>query len=729
MPKLFTPTDIAADATVGSATFRGRVWKVAPPYVSRLDASGGARDNTTQAADYRAKVGTIGEIDVRVWYGIRAATCPRFEPAVAYAYPAGVHDATAQPPVPPQTSGAELASGPQAGRPGGPYPPDAGVYNWHKMGTYESEEAAGLLNIFAPATAGPHPVVFMVHGGGWGVYHALAPQQWAAQLSALFNIIVVTPEYRLSTFGHLPHPDLNPTEPSVAYTEIKECLRWTHTNIAQFGGDASKIAIAGTSAGGAACQLLLEDDTTQAWFSCAWIDSGGGASRYPTSDFYNPRVVRFENVWTTLAPHLSCLDPQYRTIQEAFDDGRDFEWVLKNALRPEHVQAVADRAVTVSGVDKVLAGEGNLSASFRSAHENVFPFRRSTYATAIDAAKDGKFRKPCVLTFAGNEGINLLGSNYVTLRDALVNTSLRTLNGWAQRLGYANYIGFLNATWSGPQGLDDWAQDLPGGFSGYAELLDIPPVDINTQGGDAWAQRLGYANFADWEADEKVPTVGLQSDSSATYNPANGDLTVMGVPDLEYRWVLYTHAVFGYPAWRIARAIEANGQTATLAVNNFSANGQWAGHSQMVTMMFGTPEWNVGGVQNVPNETPPGSYANVRMDGLYVTLGIVMPKLARFAATGDPEGAYSNGAGFTIFDGNAPADQPSATVPGDFPGVWSSYDPVEPNHLNWIGKYFGPPSLDLNAIDPILNSQRDARSTYAEYMNGAYMEYMALLEP
>lgn len=676
MPELFTQTDTEVTATIGSATLVGRRWTSKPPYVSPLD-------ETPQADLYRAAIAGMSH-SVDVWRAVRYGEPPvgdlRFKPCVAYSYPAGTHQCVtpASPAV--QTYAEERGTN---GRPG-LYGSGAGTYGWPARGVVETEDAPHLT-VIAPITPGPHPVWVFTRGGGWTSGDSEMPQQWAMTLAALFNVVVVLPEYRHSVFGHFPLPGIAVSgEPSPAYTDFKEAVRWTHTNIGQFRGDTTAIGAFGTSAGGAQVLLLQEDDDADGWLAVAWADSGGGSAPYLTEAFWGPRVERFRNTVRGAAPFLLSQHPDYKWVQDAFDDGRSDAWVWQHALSVGHVQAMADIGpiVTAASVGAVVAGSGDLVAGVRTESENFYPFRRGSYANAIEMAKAGKIGVPMIFSYAECEALNLFGSDYVTVRNTLLALPTSTLDGWAQRLGYANYAAWKAADWIATHAAPD-------------------PSEPWQTGPDL--ENLSSAQFR------------------RIYDPA--------AIDCENRRVLYTHAVFGYPAWRMARAVVENGGTAYLVLNNFSANSIWAGHSQMVPLCAGTVEWNVGGVVNHPTASPPGEYANVRMDILFLALGLVMPKMARFAATGDPEGAYSAGDGFTIFAGNAPADG------GSLAGTWVPYSLLSPGHHNVVGKYFDPYD-NLNGAQFFpgtgtldLALQRDARTTHVAYMTDAFMEYLSLLEP
>ncbi|MFI1356167.1 alpha/beta hydrolase [Streptomyces sp. NPDC020898] len=104
----------------------------------------------------------------------------------------------------------------------------------------------------APATDGPLPVIYHVHGGGMVLgtnrVGVDMPLRWAKELGA----VVVSVEYRLAP--EHPHP--------APIDDVYAGLLWTADHAEEIGGDPERIVIAGTSAGGgltAALALLLRD--------------------------------------------------------------------------------------------------------------------------------------------------------------------------------------------------------------------------------------------------------------------------------------------------------------------------------------------------------------------------------------------------------------------------------------------------------------------------------------
>ena len=659
MPQRYFPTTTDCFITLSPGVIlRGFVADVQPPLPTPLDT-------TTQAATYRG-ANRDKSIQVEVYF-IRYALKPvRFEAPVPYVYPAGTHDCTKPNPVPHQTFSQERG---KVGRPRRGMP-DVGTYNWPRIDTVESEDC--LFFVYTrPVGATAQPCSFWIHGGGWGVNSNLGPQHQGDMLSAHWGLATVAVGYRLSTFGHYPHPDFMVAgEPSVAVLDIRACLQWVHGNAAALGIDPAKIGVGGTSAGGAATYELAQDPVAKALAIGFWSDSGAGHTANLDAEFYTPRARRMERNIRVAAPMLKSDHPDYRTVQDAFDDGRSYEWVLKNAVHFADVQAFSDmgQTVTYASVKAAIAG-GALVTSSRDATENVYPYQRGAYASPLDAAKDGQMTKPMIMSYAECEAFALIGDGTrAGLRNNLNAFSAGTRNSFAQRLGFADFAAFQT-----------WFNGSLAGF-GYPDGLKSLTSSLMKEAFDP-------GGFAE---------------------------------DLR---VLYTYAVFGYGAWRVARAMaEEASAPAYLLINNFSGNGEYASHSSLVHLMFFQPEWNVGGNTDYPAADPPGLYADVYMDTLYAA-EIVSGWWARFCATGDPNGAYSY-AGFDLFAGNPPADGGSLTAP------MSSYSLALPGNHNYIGKmYVGGEIDNLNAAHPTLLSQTYAKHTYAGRMGAFLLKCEENLEP
>jgi len=133
------------------------------------------------------------------------------------------------------------------------------------------------LNVFRPAkpASGKLPVMFWIHGGGFGE---------GANCMGLYNgsslaqkgAVVVTINYRLGPYGFLGHPLLTAesgTSGNYGILDQIAALQWVRKNIAHFGGDPDCVTIFGESAGGASVATLLVSPLSKGLFHRAIIQS------------------------------------------------------------------------------------------------------------------------------------------------------------------------------------------------------------------------------------------------------------------------------------------------------------------------------------------------------------------------------------------------------------------------------------------------------------------------
>ena len=112
-------------------------------------------------------------------------------------------------------------------------------------GGHYGDLPAQRVEVIAPDTPGPHPVLVFIHGGGW---HSGVPGEYhfVGRALARAGYVVVLPGYRLTPDGIYPRM----LEDSAA------ALRWTRDNVAAHGGDPDRVVIAGHSAGAYNAVLL-----------------------------------------------------------------------------------------------------------------------------------------------------------------------------------------------------------------------------------------------------------------------------------------------------------------------------------------------------------------------------------------------------------------------------------------------------------------------------------------
>jgi para-nitrobenzyl esterase len=145
------------------------------------------------------------------------------------------------------------------------------------------------LNVWTPAHAAgaPLPVLFWIHGGGFTGGSGSVPIYDGAALAAQ-GIVVIDINYRLGAFGFLALPELSAEAPDgvsgdYGLLDVVAALRWVHTNIAAFGGDANAITIAGQSAG-AALVLDLDVSPLAKGLYARAIAQSGAALNLPAPD-------------------------------------------------------------------------------------------------------------------------------------------------------------------------------------------------------------------------------------------------------------------------------------------------------------------------------------------------------------------------------------------------------------------------------------------------------------
>ena len=108
------------------------------------------------------------------------------------------------------------------------------------------------VRIYTPKGAGPFPILLYFHGGGWVVCSIETHDAWCRHLTNRIGCIVVSVNYRQA-----------PEHPFPA--AVDDCLavaQWAATHGVSFGGDGSRLAVGGDSAGGnlaAGVSLLARD--------------------------------------------------------------------------------------------------------------------------------------------------------------------------------------------------------------------------------------------------------------------------------------------------------------------------------------------------------------------------------------------------------------------------------------------------------------------------------------
>jgi acetyl esterase/lipase len=106
------------------------------------------------------------------------------------------------------------------------------------------------LDLYIPRGQAGFPVAMFVYGGSWRI----GDRSWyrgVGQRLAQAGIGVAIPSYRAMGLARNAHP--------AQIGDVAAAFAWVHSHIAEYGGDASRLYVAGHSAGGHLASLLALD--------------------------------------------------------------------------------------------------------------------------------------------------------------------------------------------------------------------------------------------------------------------------------------------------------------------------------------------------------------------------------------------------------------------------------------------------------------------------------------
>jgi acetyl esterase len=243
----------------------------------------------------------------------------------------------------------------------------AAMANLAALGRYPDERAEtedrtipGLggdipLRIYRPKSDQPLPILVYFHGGGWVIGNIETHDATCQQLATLVPAVVVSVDYRLAP----EHPYPAAVEDCVAATA------WAHEHASELGADASRLAVAGDSAGGnlaavvslkardaggppISFQLLIYPATDLTRSSASHVENGEGYLLTTDSmdwflGHYVPEADRKSPDASPLfADTLAGLPPAL-VITAEFDPLRDEGEAYAERLRESGVEAKASR--------------------------------------------------------------------------------------------------------------------------------------------------------------------------------------------------------------------------------------------------------------------------------------------------------------------------------------------------------------------------------------------------
>ncbi|KAI1389329.1 alpha/beta-hydrolase [Hypoxylon trugodes] len=167
-----------------------------------------------------------------------------------------------------------------------------------------------FMNIFSPTNKTGLPILFWIHGGGYG--QANAAFDPSPQIHTNGNsFVIVAIQYRLGAFGFLSSAEF--AKSGVLNTGVHDmyfALQWVQEHIHLFGGDPTKVTIAGESAGGGSVMLL-------------GMAYGGGANASLTAGSNNQHRdyngTRPTEYYHRFAESAGCSEDRIKTNESVFD--------------------------------------------------------------------------------------------------------------------------------------------------------------------------------------------------------------------------------------------------------------------------------------------------------------------------------------------------------------------------------------------------------------------------
>jgi para-nitrobenzyl esterase len=200
-----------------------------------------------------------------------------------------------------------------------------------------------VLNVWTPGVndGAKRAVLVSFHGGGYTTGSGNAPGFDGAQLALFGDVVVVTVNHRLASFGYAHLADLGaPPEFATAgvagIMDLVASLQWVHDNIENFGGDPNRVMIFGQSGGGAKTSAILATPSAKGLFHRAAVQSGSSlrfATRETATKAAEQLLAKLE------IPKSRIADIQkvsWQQLLEAQTGIAGFSPVMDGAILPHH---------------------------------------------------------------------------------------------------------------------------------------------------------------------------------------------------------------------------------------------------------------------------------------------------------------------------------------------------------------------------------------------------------
>lgn len=239
-----------------------------------------------------------------------------------------------------------------------------------------------FLNVWTPrhAPGARLPILVWIHGGGFVSGSGSVDIYNGEALARDAGIIVVTVNYRLGVFGFFSHPDLSKegVNGNQAGYDVIAALQWVRDNARAFGGEPSRITIAGQSGGAEMVNALIISPRARGLFAGAIAQSfpiGVLPTNADLAAAQAPGVKLAQSLGASSLADLRAVDA--RTVLAKA--GRAYAWptcacffVDGDFIREEPVRAFANRRQNDVPTMAGFVGE-----------ESPFPTTLASYPTLV----------------------------------------------------------------------------------------------------------------------------------------------------------------------------------------------------------------------------------------------------------------------------------------------------------------------------------------------------------
>ncbi|HTI67071.1 MAG TPA: carboxylesterase family protein [Caulobacteraceae bacterium] len=285
--------------------------------------------------------------------------------------------------------------GPLRFRPPQPAPPWGGVREAVQFSAPPLQGGGGLpgaaapsedclyLNVWAPTTPGPHPVLVFCYGGGNNGGAGSQPVYSGARF-ARDGVVAVTINYRVGALGWVelgPHLPGYAGSGNNALRDIVASLAWVRDNIAAFGGDPRQVTLGGVLAGSKNVMVLLATPSAAGLFHRAVTMSTSAHTTHTPEEadkvarlFVDGHTGKAADLLTATSAEILAAQ---RKVLAAYDHNSAFRSIVDGRLMPRRIMD-AFRAGASRTVPLLIGTTRDESASTlpRGAADKPFPINQ-----------------------------------------------------------------------------------------------------------------------------------------------------------------------------------------------------------------------------------------------------------------------------------------------------------------------------------------------------------------